>query len=317
MAYGAVSNPWKVSKQRLNIDAKPKDGNTFIVAAFNSRDTNRADYVCSGADDDVVINQALSALPSGGGLIKLVEGTFNISKAIQINTDNISIVGSGRGTNIRTTKSIDFFNANNRTGIIIKDIYLFGTSGGYNSGINMNTVDNCIISKCWFENMSGLVIILNYSTDSIIEDCFIRNISSLNDGIFIGHSSGIIAVNNTVYGGGTGTSYGITLHESIRCTVTGNAVSGTTSNGIWIFISDDCIVEGNNSSDNIADGINCAIGTNNVISNNRCDNNGAWGINIVALSLKNIVMGNQLVGNTSGGATDSGTSTEMAHNIVA
>ena len=65
---------------------------TFVVAASDSLHKERADYVCPGVDDQVVIQAAIDALPSGGK-ITLLEGTYNFGARININTDNIILEG--------------------------------------------------------------------------------------------------------------------------------------------------------------------------------------------------------------------------------
>lgn len=56
---------------------------TFVVAAYNASDASkgRADYVCDGTNDEVQINAAINALPSGGGRVFLTEGDFNLYTA--------------------------------------------------------------------------------------------------------------------------------------------------------------------------------------------------------------------------------------------
>lgn len=86
----------------------PKVPVTFVVAAYNSQDTGRADYVCDGTDDQVTIQSAISALPASGGSIYLLEGTYNITSPI--NTSGATVFsGSGFGTLLVATS--DFIGA--------------------------------------------------------------------------------------------------------------------------------------------------------------------------------------------------------------
>ena len=72
---------------------------TITVAAANS---NRAaaDYVCTGTNDQTTINSAIAALPSTGGKIVLLEGTYNCSGVISVNKANVTIEGMGRGSTV-------------------------------------------------------------------------------------------------------------------------------------------------------------------------------------------------------------------------
>lgn len=74
---------------------------TYLVASINARSAMRAqaDFVCSGTDDDLTIQAALDALPTGGGRIVLTEGAFNISGAITVPVYS-SLIGVGASTEL-------------------------------------------------------------------------------------------------------------------------------------------------------------------------------------------------------------------------
>ena len=56
------------------------------------------DYLCDGTADEVEIKAAISALPSEGGEIMLLDGTYNISSSIAISKANVVLRGSGPST---------------------------------------------------------------------------------------------------------------------------------------------------------------------------------------------------------------------------
>ncbi|MEN6514449.1 MAG: hypothetical protein ABFC82_10965, partial [Methanoculleus sp.] len=58
--------------------------NTLVVAASDSTSTAKAqaDYVCDGSNDQAEIQNAINALPAGGGTVQLTEGTFNCAGSI-------------------------------------------------------------------------------------------------------------------------------------------------------------------------------------------------------------------------------------------
>ena len=70
---------------------------TFVVAASDSLHKERADYICDGVNDQVEIQAAIDALPSGGGKIVLTEGTFNITDSIDLSGKG-NILFGGMGT---------------------------------------------------------------------------------------------------------------------------------------------------------------------------------------------------------------------------
>jgi len=57
---------------------------TVVVAASDSLNKAAANFVCSGANDEVEIQAAIDALPAGGGDIKLLEGTYHIAAVITV-----------------------------------------------------------------------------------------------------------------------------------------------------------------------------------------------------------------------------------------
>ena len=81
MAYGSVNlDP----SYAYDLAASKSRTATIVVAASNSSSKCKAaaDYVCSGSGDQTEINNAISALPAGGGKIVLLEGTYNINGKI-------------------------------------------------------------------------------------------------------------------------------------------------------------------------------------------------------------------------------------------
>lgn len=75
------------------------DGGPMVltVAANNASASikARADYVCTGTNDEVVINTALAALPTTGGKVQLSAGTFNIGASIWVLRDGTTLQGAG------------------------------------------------------------------------------------------------------------------------------------------------------------------------------------------------------------------------------
>lgn len=79
-------------------------GATILVAASNSSSKAKtaADYVCTGTNDDVIINNAVKALVgssgltngAAGGSIRLTAGDFYVSNPIVIDRDNVHLVGT-------------------------------------------------------------------------------------------------------------------------------------------------------------------------------------------------------------------------------
>jgi hypothetical protein len=96
---------------------------TLTVAASDAATKSKAqaDYVCTGTNDQAVINTALAALPTNGGVLRLTEGTFFVDPtvSIQIQNDSVSLIGAGVGQRGGATQ----------TGVGTKIVATTGTSG--------------------------------------------------------------------------------------------------------------------------------------------------------------------------------------------
>lgn len=124
---------------------------TIVVGASNSKyhsDHIRAvDYECTGTNDQTVINNAISALPSTGGKIVLLEGTYNISGQITVNKPNVTICGMGNSTVLNCKQGI-WGIAATQTNFTVANLKM--TFDTYNS------TSICIYasgSRCKFENL--------------------------------------------------------------------------------------------------------------------------------------------------------------------
>jgi hypothetical protein len=121
---------------------------TFTVASSYARQyvKNLADFVCDGIDDQIDIQRALDALPSGGGRVVLTEGWYN---CVMPTTGADTIVipfrstlqGMGKGTVLLFT----------------------GGSTGWNSGIALVSEARC---QSMTVNTSGMAVDKVISVDS-------------------------------------------------------------------------------------------------------------------------------------------------------
>jgi hypothetical protein len=81
---------------------------TMVVAAADAPAQLRhaADVVCSGVDDQVVINAAIDRLPETGGRVHLTAGTYRIGAVpgsyggVTIGRSNVVLTGEGTGTRL-------------------------------------------------------------------------------------------------------------------------------------------------------------------------------------------------------------------------
>lgn len=242
----------------------------------------------SGDFDD--IQEAIDSLPTEGGVVYIKEGNYVITEEIQINKDNVTISGTGRGTKISTSSNVTLFTTGNEAYtvsndyIIIEKLFLKGITAPPNQhGI-------------WVQSGSERIT---------IRDCFIETMGAI--GIVAAGGNNCMFINNYIYNCG---SYGITYQNGDYGIIQGN-------------ICDDCFcgivlnntvynsVLGNICNDNDDNGIelNGTVVRNAVIGN-LCTGNADHGIKGVLSSTDhNVASGNVCAGNTIGqilwpGSTD-------------
>jgi len=216
---------------------RPKVPATLIVAASDSKDTSRADYVCDGTNDEEEINQAISDLPASGGRVVLLEGTYNLGNSITINKSNVTLEGQGASTVIKfkdgiNTSSLDAISAGSN--VHIRNLSLDGNKD--NAGIT---------------NSTGIRI----STGSIVENCRISNFTYagiyVEDGstlVYGNHISSIdtygiyvktltLSGSNIISNRIEGADYGISVGQSLHVIVTNNFISGSAGNTYGIYVN--------------------------------------------------------------------------------
>lgn len=328
-------------------------GSSFIVAASDSRDKARADYVCDGTADEVEINTAINDLPAGGGGIQLLEGTYTLSSRIVISKNNVSIVGMGKATQIRpilTYAELYLIYADTKECLLFKDFFMNGRDLVL-FGIFLDGTTESSIINCWFEMCRvGVYLFEDANNNNVFNNHFSDNTSS-GITIEVSHNNNIVGNNllnhdvNAIRIAGMPTS---STHNSII----GNQSSNNLRYGIILdtnsFFN---IVKGNECNDNARDGINLYRGGRNIIVGNQCNDNGSSGAfdgivvigdpgadrgdeNIIADNIcfgntqnginisdancdRNLVHGNICLTNTVGQINDAGTNTVLADNIVA
>ena len=191
--------------------------------------TADCDYLCDGTDDQVEINAAIQALPTTGGEVVTLDGTFNITAAISVNKKNVKLSGNGAATVLKRMW-------NSTT---IRDGIIYITAGGYwIEGLSLNgnkadfgDVHNSAI--CCYFNGAGVItgnniyncqycaIQMQKGSGFIISDNCIYGCSI---GISQAGSRGTIA-NNNCYNNDIGIEIDL---SSTFCTVTGNTcIRGT------------------------------------------------------------------------------------------
>ncbi len=118
------------STRRLGVESKPR-GAAVVVAAHNSspRNPGQVDYLCDGIADQVEIQGAIDSLPSEGGKVILLEGDFDISRAITLR-NRVNLEGAGKyATRINAPGDFTAF-AFEENGLVLSDMeIILGRAG--------------------------------------------------------------------------------------------------------------------------------------------------------------------------------------------
>jgi parallel beta-helix repeat protein len=280
------------------VGVSAKRSNTIIIAAHDSRDRLRADYVCTGTNDQETINQAISTIASQGGTILFLEGTYILTGSINL-VSNITLVGQGRGSIFKLadnlTGEFNIIYGSEVSGIIVSNLKIDGSNlslDTYIVGIYLYKVTNSKVNSCWFEGgdtqrITGIT--LSYSNNNIIEgNIFYNNGSCIN----LENSVRNIIANNVILNSGSA----ISIFNSDKNIVIGN-VSRYSPDSIYIQSSKNNTVVGNVSL-NYSTGINLLDSESNTIVGNVC-REGIDGFD-VHTSSNNIIEANVIEENSNG-----------------
>jgi len=193
---------------------------TFIVAANDSQNKEKADYACDGTNDQTVIVAAVNALPAAGGTIKLLEGTYHIQGYAVVTRGNIAITGSGKGTilSIETPQAALYFSHDEQlTDISVSDLSIIDydpiahANGEQSHGISFSNVKRGKVINCYFKDIGDEAI--EFATGSeyglVANNSFDGCPSIEGSAISINSSNRILATGNTIEGGQAGAAISI------------------------------------------------------------------------------------------------------------
>ena len=194
------------------------------------------DYLCDGTADEVEIKAAISALPSGGGEILLLDGTYNISSSIAISKANVVLRGSGPSTVLKR-----MFNSTSANGVIgcsaahcrICSMDVDGNKTAYASDDNRAIYASQSASYIEIDHVTAKNsyngISLSGMTGASILNCIVQTTSAR--GVYILGASGILMDGNLISGNG-GTGINVERTEDIR--ILNSTISSTVDYGIAI-----------------------------------------------------------------------------------
>lgn len=194
------------------------------------------DYLCDGTADEVEIKAAISALPSGGGEILLLDGTYNISSSIAISKANVVLRGSGPSTVLKR-----MFNLTSSNGVVacsasnccIRSMNVDGNKVDYSSDDNRAIYASQSATGIEIDDViaknSYIGIALSGMAGGRMSNCTVQTTSAR--GVFISGASGIVLDGNFISGNG---GNGITVERTEDIHILGNTISNTIDAGIAI-----------------------------------------------------------------------------------
>ncbi|MFC1950543.1 nitrous oxide reductase family maturation protein NosD [Chloroflexota bacterium] len=316
----------------------------LVVAASDSPHKELADYVCDGISDEIEIQAAIDTLPSDGGTVLLLEGTYTIDgvptvhpeyRSIIILKDNVSLVGSGPTTIL---KLADYYETrvagiigNSKYPVIynnvrIANLQVDGNKSGVwetQTGIYLQTahdsiVENNVISSC---TNHGIQIYSGSRRVTVRNNTVQRSLI----GIYVDTVSDIVVTGNTVQ---DNQYYNIWLDAAHYSTVRGNVLVGGQIGIGLVRASNNNTIIGNTIERPSGDGIEIKSDMysyefgdgvrNNTISENSISFSGRDGISIVNTPSDVLAANdcNIIINNTISGSKHHGISLVSDHNLI-
>jgi len=257
-----------------------------------------ATVALDGTGDFANIQEAIDALPNAGGVVYIKEGTYVLSVSIEINKDNVTLIGAGIATVLDGAGNggdMVAINISGKSNIILNNFKILGRTGGFfadQRGIKIVNPTDINIDSLWITGGRFHGIDIQGTAGKVtVTNCHIY--SQVGMGIYCTAGSNNIISNNQIYSNGDDGVYLAPAHDS---TITGNIIIGNYR-GIVLHNSDTSTVTGNRITEN----------TNNQIVISKGG---------VGTSTKNVIVGNAYTTTTGGTIVDGGTSSVIANNAA-
>lgn len=269
------------SSRAVNITTTDKKTSTIVIGTSEAGYTaNDVDYLCDGTADQAEINAAVASLTNGGKIV-LLEGTYNISAPIEMNTTGVKLCGMGHATKIKPSVnniSLIKYNSNWASWSSVSDMWLGCDSKN-------TTITGIEVIGTWCVKVSDCIIRnVNYGIKSMANNMVFDKIfiEQANYGIVIDTESGYAnkIINSCI---GFASVVGIRIGASSFANTILNNCFMASSMGIEI------------------------AGSKNIVSGSSFTWGAATSVNILSGAVNNIVTENILMGSdviNSGGSTN-------------
>ena len=221
IVVSGVKNLYFGANSYVNSTHPPVRESTLVVAASNAATWVRAqsDYICDGTADDVEIQAAIDALPSGvGGKVMLSEGTFNLSAKVAVLRSGVTIEGQGKATLLALASGVNdhvieigngstYFTG---TWVRMVDIYCNGDNQSSGSGVHVYSAEDTHLVALGINSAHDHCILFEgtgsrNSAYLYVSDCYLHD-AGMNIIYCFNQAYGLITGGHNVYAG-TGVNY--------------------------------------------------------------------------------------------------------------
>lgn len=291
----------------------------IIGKAGQTLNPNRADIIIpSGStSDEDFINNAINDLPTSGGVIVLLDGTYTIDGSINL-VDNAILEGNGAIIKIidNVSSSFNIMDIDGVERVRIRSIIFDGNKtnrvSGTQRGIDVDNTSESAIEFCIITDINDHPLLLGNSEHINISNCVFDNtnttagddcdissgcqyvnvfsctfLNSPGNAIFTNTDNHIIQSNRIF-----NPNIGIATNSSEDTTIVSNAIFGAADRGISLFNSPKCSVT-NNKLINCNIGLRAASGSDEcILVSNKIDISGTDSIILQGSSIT------QITGNT-------------------
>lgn len=198
----------------------------FVIGTSTAGWTEKdCDYLCDGINDQVEINDAIAALPTSGGEVVILDGTYNFTGRITVNKDNVSIRGNGNATVLKrmwdSSSSEGVITLTSVQGCRVENLQIDGNNttytSNYNYGIHLVSSSNNIITGNTCNNSNNGIRLYSCSNNTVTSNTCYNN----DTGIYLAISSNnIVTANTCIRGTGTPGDYTTNQHTILLSTDT-------------------------------------------------------------------------------------------------
>lgn len=215
MALEGIEFTFRKNKPQLEYQPREKAIDKTIATVIVALD---------GTGDFDNIQAAINSLPSGGGVVYIKEGTYNISSPITLKSKT-TLRGAGRGTIVQSTTGIGvsdtLFDLSSLTEARISEMNIKKGSASPAYAVKFSASSRCVLEGCWFDDFTseGLIYLVGGSSENRIIN---NKLSAADLAVWIGET-GTGNDKNIIIGNTTDT--GIRITEGSSNIIIGNIVT--------------------------------------------------------------------------------------------